>query len=82
MNQIVDGVLTIVRGLKERERGEFLTRLIRSEILTKDEQDILAIESRRKTPSRPLNEFIEEMKKRGRLSWPGLLNSTHTQSET
>ena len=68
MNQIVDGVLTIVQGLKEKERREFLTRLIRSEILTKDEQDILVIESRRKAPSRPLDEFIEEMKKKGRLS--------------
>lgn len=68
MNQIVEGVLTIVRGLRERERREFLTRLVRSEILTKDEQDILVIESRRKAPSRPLDEFIEEMKKKGRLS--------------
>jgi DNA-binding transcriptional regulator YhcF (GntR family) len=68
MNQVVEGVLTIVRGLKERERREFLTRLVRSEILTKDEQDILVIESRRKAPSRPLDEFIEEMKKKGRLS--------------
>ena len=68
MSQVVEGVLTIVRGLKERERREFLTRLVRSEILTKDEQDILVIESRRKAPSRPLDEFIEEMKKKGRLS--------------
>jgi hypothetical protein len=68
MNQVVEGVLTIVRGLKERERREFLTRLVRSEILTKDEQDILVIESRRKAPSRPLDEFLEEMKKKGRLS--------------
>jgi DNA-binding transcriptional regulator YhcF (GntR family) len=68
MNQVVEGVLTIVRGLKERERREFLTRLVRSEILTKDEQDILVIESRRKAPTRPLDEFIKEMKKKGRLS--------------
>lgn len=67
MNQIVDGVLTIVRGLKEKDRRGFLARLIMSGILSKDEQDILVIESRRKAPSRPLDEFIEEMKK-GRLS--------------
>jgi hypothetical protein len=68
MNQVVEGVLTIVRGLKERERREFLTRLVRSEILTKDEQDILVIESRRKAPTRPLDEFTKEMKKKGRLA--------------
>jgi hypothetical protein len=62
MNQVVEGVLTIVRGLKKRERREFLTRLVRSEILTKDEQDILVIESRRKAPSRPLDEFIKRCK--------------------
>jgi hypothetical protein len=67
MNQIVDGVLAIVSGLKQKERREFFSRLIASGVLTKDEKDILVIESRRKAPSRPLDEFIEEMKK-GRLS--------------
>lgn len=67
MNQIVDGVLSIVSGLRQKERREFLTRLIASGILTQDEQDILVIESRRKAPTRPLDEFVKEMKKKGRL---------------
>jgi hypothetical protein len=67
MNQIVNGVLTIVSGLRQKERREFFARLVTSGILTQDEQDILVIESRRKAPTRPLDEFIKEMKRKGRL---------------
>jgi muramoyltetrapeptide carboxypeptidase LdcA involved in peptidoglycan recycling len=68
MNQIVDGVLAIVSGLKQKGCREFFSQLIASEVLTKDEEDILIIESPREAPSRLLDEFIEEMKKKGRLS--------------
>jgi len=67
MNQIVNGVPTIVSGLRQKERREFFARLVTSGILTQDEQDILVIESRRKAPTRPLDEFIKEMKRKGRL---------------
>lgn len=67
MNQIIDGVLTIIGGLKKKERREFLTRLFTSGILTEEEQDILVIESRRGEPTRPLDEFIKDMRKKGRL---------------
>jgi hypothetical protein len=45
MTRLVEGVLTIVKGLKPRERKEFVRELISSGILTEDEQDILVIES-------------------------------------
>ncbi len=67
MNQIIEGMLTIVSGLKKKERREFLTRLITSGVLSEDEQDILVIESRRGEPTRPLDKFVKEMRKKGCL---------------
>lgn len=64
MNQIIEGMLTIVSGLKKKERREFLTRLITSGVLSEDEQDILVIESRRGEPTRPLDKFVKEMRKK------------------
>ncbi len=67
MTKTVEGVLTIVEGLSTRERTEFVIALASSGVLTKDQQDILTIESRRKDRTQPLDRFIRKMKQQGRL---------------
>ena len=67
MTKVVEGVLTIVGGLKPRERKEFLRGLVSSGLLSEDEQDVLVIESRRGGPTRPLKDFVADMKRKGRL---------------
>jgi hypothetical protein len=68
MTKVVEGVLTIVKGLKANERKQFLRGLVSSGVLTEDEQDVLVIESRRGGPTRPLDEFVREMRRKGRLA--------------
>jgi hypothetical protein len=67
MTTVVEGLLTIVKGLKPKERREFLSELLRGGILSEDEQDLLLIESRRGGPTRPFHQFVGEMKRKGRL---------------
>lgn len=68
VTKIVEGVLTIVQGFKRHERSDFVRALVSSGMLSADEQDILVIESRRGGPTRPLDTFIKDMKRKGRLS--------------
>jgi hypothetical protein len=67
MTQVIEGVLTIVKGLNRKARRQFLQRLLESGLLTEDEQDRLVIESRRRDPRRPLENFVANMKRKGRL---------------
>lgn len=67
MTKVVEGVLTIVKGLKREERRQPADGLLSSGVLSEDKQDSLVIESRRGGPTRPLDQFVREMKKKGRL---------------
>ncbi len=67
MTQVVEGIITIVQGLSRKSRREFVRRLVESGVLSEDEQDLLLIESRRRGRTRPLNGFVREMKRQGRL---------------
>lgn len=68
MTRVVEGVLTIVEGLKARERAELLDALLASGVLTEDQQDALVIASRRRGRRRPLETFVKGMQKKGRLA--------------
>jgi len=68
MSKVVKGVLTIVQGFTRRDRTDFVKGLVSSGLLTKDEQDILVIESRRGDSTRSFNRFVSDMKRRGRLA--------------
>jgi hypothetical protein len=59
--------MTIVRGLTPKDRRKFFEDLLGSGLLTEDERDAAVIESRRGGPTRPLNEFVTSMKRKGRL---------------
>jgi hypothetical protein len=67
MTRVVEGVLTIVKGLKRQERREFVDGLLSSGVLSEDEQDSLVINSRRRGSTRSLDQFVREMKRKGRL---------------
>jgi len=67
MTRVVDGLLTIFRGLARRQRREFLKELLGSGLLTEDERDVAVIESRRGGPTRPLKESVTSMLRKGRL---------------
>jgi len=59
--------MTIVRGLTPKQRREFMKDLLGSGLLTEDERDLAVIESRRGGSTRPLNEFVASMRRKGRL---------------
>ncbi len=67
MTRVVEGVLTIVKGMSAKERRQFVQELLSSDILTEDQRDSLVIESRRGGPTRPLEKFVDDMKRKGRL---------------
>jgi len=71
MTRVVEGVLTIVKGLRPKERRELVKGLLGAGLLTEDEQDLLVIERRRKGRTRPLEAFVADMRNKGRLRGAG-----------
>lgn len=67
MTELVQGVLTIVKGLKPRERGQLIEALLESGVLTHDEQDSLVIAERRAGRRRPFEDVERGLRKKGRL---------------
>jgi len=67
MTKLVEGVLTIVRGLKQKDRKDLVQGLLDAGVLSEDDQDRMVLESRRKDRTRPLNDFVKDMKRKGRL---------------
>ena len=67
MTKLVEGVLTIVRGLNRKDRKDLVHGLLRSGVLTEEEQDRMVLESRRRDRTRPLDDFVKEMKRKDRL---------------
>jgi hypothetical protein len=53
MTRIVEGVVTIVRGLRPAERRALVQELRREGLLTPDEQDALTIAARRRGRNDP-----------------------------
>jgi hypothetical protein len=62
MDQVIEGMLKIIQGLEPRKRRKFFRELLNSGMLSKDEQDILVIESRRDGPARPLEQVARNMR--------------------
>jgi len=67
MTKLVQGVLTVVQGLSDKERRQLVRGMFESGLLSEDHQDRLVIESRRKDRTRPLEDFVQAMKRKGRL---------------
>lgn len=67
MTKLVQGVLTIVHGLSDKDRKQLVRGMLDAGLLSEDQQDQIVIESRRHDPTRPLADFVNEMKKKGRL---------------
>lgn len=67
MTKLVEGVLTIVHGLSPKDRKQLIRGMLDAGLLTEDEQDSLVIQSRRKDHTRPLEDFVKELKRKGRL---------------
>jgi hypothetical protein len=67
MTKLVQGVLTIVNGLSAKDRKQLVRGMLDAGLLTEDEQDRIVIESRRRDRTRPLGDFVKEMKQKGRL---------------
>lgn len=66
MTKLVEGVLTIVRGLNRKDRKDLVQGLLSAGVLSDDDQDRMVLESRRKDRTRPLNDFVKDMKRKGR----------------
>ena len=68
MTKLVQGVLTIVNGLSQKDRKQLVRGLLDAGLLSEDDQDRMVIESRRKDRTRPLADFVKDMKQKGRLN--------------
>ena len=53
------------KGLQKKERQSVIERLLKDKEFKEDLIDIAIIEQRRAEPSRPLEEYLAERKKRG-----------------
>jgi hypothetical protein len=67
MTKIVKGVLSIVKGLPERDRKDLIRGMISSGVLSEDDRDIAVIESRRRGKKKPLAGVIRKLQQEGRL---------------
>lgn len=67
MTQVVQGMITIVKGLNSRERNELIDALLDSGALSEDQQDAVVIAARRGGKRRPFAAFERELRKQGRL---------------
>lgn len=66
MDQVIEGLVTIIRGLEPKKRHELFSTLLTDGILTKDDRDIIVIESRRGGPSRPISQAVERIRRKKR----------------
>ena len=62
MDRVIEGLFTVIRGLGPKKRQELFKKLFSEGMLSKDQQDIMVIESRRGEPSRPLEEVAERLR--------------------
>jgi len=62
MDQVIEGLVTIIRGLDNKKRRELFKNLASNGILTEDEQDIITIESRRGGAATPLEQAVRKIK--------------------
>jgi len=53
------------KGLQKKEKQSVIERLLKDKEFKEDLIDIAIIEQRREEPSRPLEEYLAERKKRG-----------------
>lgn len=67
MTQVVEGMVTIVKGLKPRDRTELVEALLASGALTSDQQDALLIARRRGGRRRSFDAFVGDLRQRGRV---------------
>ena len=57
-------LLTVLKGLREADRNEFLRELIKDRRLREDLIDAAVIQSRRNEASRPFSEFVASERRR------------------
>lgn len=55
---------TAFRALKKKERGAVVERLVGDKDFMEDLYDIVLLEQRKREPSRPLEEYLAERKKK------------------
>ena len=62
----VDQIVSAILGLSEEERGDLALRLVQMDELMEDIEDVLTILRTADEPSRPYEEFIDELRAEGR----------------
>ena len=67
MNQVVEGVVSIVAGLKKKDKALFLEKLLADKEVAEDLYDVFLLRQRRFEPTRPFAEFEKELKSKGKL---------------
>jgi hypothetical protein len=63
----VPEVWAAFEALSPDQRGDFLARLVEDDELREDLLDSIVMVQRRGQPSRPYEEFVEELRREGRL---------------
>ena len=66
MSQVLDGLVTIVAGLKPSEQKGLVDRLISSGVLCQSAEDALLITSRRNEPTADYRQFRKRHLARGK----------------
>lgn len=67
MNRIVEGVLSIVHGLKEKDRAELLGAMMDDQTIAEDLYDILTVRKRRTEQAQPYDQFADQLREEGLL---------------
>lgn len=67
MEQIVNGVVSIVSSMNKKQKSLLLSKLLQDPSISEDLEDALLLKVRKSKPTRSFSRFVAEMRRQGKL---------------
>lgn len=67
MEQIVNGVVSIVSSMSKKQKSQLLSKLLQDPSISEDLEDALLLKVRKSEPTRSFSGFVTELRRRGKL---------------
>lgn len=67
MEQIVNGVVSIVSSMNKKQKSQLLSKLLQDPSISEDLEDALLLKVRKSEPTRSFSRFVTELRRRGKL---------------
>ncbi|MBI3579934.1 MAG: hypothetical protein HY089_11055 [Ignavibacteriales bacterium] len=67
MEQIVNGVVSIVSSMSKKQKSQLLSKLLQDPSISEDLEDALLLKVRKSEPTRSFGRFVTELRRQGKL---------------